>query len=237
MTNSLPASASSASERVWDCMDFAIDWGAVGEIAVPIITKFTFRTNGTCQTPRYPGIGWSYFGADPDYGGKQAAQLKVELEAALARFDVMVTSLIPGSLEVVPRTLKKSLILQQIYRRIEEQRAGKLPHLLVVMGAEGDSDSGLFDATYEWLQSIPVTGQLRQCECITVSVGKKDKHARFFLRDVQDVEELLTDLADPNPFLDDMEELHSKQLLNRNDDLSFPPVSIPHLSTTGAVGL
>lgn len=67
-----------------------IDWDAISAIAVPIITKFTFRTNGTCQTPRYPGIGWSYFGADPDWGGKQAAQLTVELEAALANHDVKV---------------------------------------------------------------------------------------------------------------------------------------------------
>lgn len=84
------SNSGSGSDRVWECMDFAIDWGAVGEIAVPIITKFTFRTNGTCQTPRFPGIGWSYFGADPDFGGKQAAQLKIELEAALACFDVKV---------------------------------------------------------------------------------------------------------------------------------------------------
>lgn len=84
------ATTAEGSARTWECLDFAIDWGLVGEIAVPIITKFTFRTNGTCQTPRFPGIGWSYFGADPDWGGKQAAQLKIELEAALARFDVKV---------------------------------------------------------------------------------------------------------------------------------------------------
>ena len=45
--------------------------------SVPIITRFTFRTNGTCQTPRIPGIGWSYFGSDPDWGEKQSSQLKV----------------------------------------------------------------------------------------------------------------------------------------------------------------
>ena len=93
--------------RQWECMDCNIDWNAVSEIAGPIITKFTFRTNGTCKTPRFPGIGWSYFGADPDWGRKQAVQLKLELEAALANFDVKITSLVPGSIEVVPKTLKK----------------------------------------------------------------------------------------------------------------------------------
>jgi hypothetical protein len=82
--------------RHWDFLDFNIDWISVRSIAVPITTKFTFRTNGTCQSPRIPGIGWSYFGADPDWGEKQANQLKVELEASLANFDVKVASQIQG---------------------------------------------------------------------------------------------------------------------------------------------
>jgi trehalose-6-phosphate synthase/trehalose-6-phosphatase len=204
-TNTAPTqlgTSGTGDQRNWECMDFAIDWGAVGDIAVPIITKFTFRTNGTCQTPRFPGIGWSYFGADPEYGEKQAAQLKIELEAALACFDVKVTSLIPGSIEVVPRTLNRSLILRQIYRRIQDQRGGKLPHMLVVMSAEGDSDAGLFDATYEWLQKgVSVTGHLGQCQCITVSVGKKDKSARFFLRDVQVIKSRIRKESSPKHFV------------------------------------
>lgn len=44
---------------------------------VPIISKYTYRTNGTCQSPRIPGIGWSFFGADPEEGYKQAKQLTV----------------------------------------------------------------------------------------------------------------------------------------------------------------
>jgi hypothetical protein len=49
---------------------------------VPIISKFTYRTNGTCQTPRIPGIGWSYFGADPEEGHRQAKQLTVRIAAS-----------------------------------------------------------------------------------------------------------------------------------------------------------
>lgn len=71
-------------------MDCNVDWSAVASIAVPIITRFTFRTNGTCQTPRFPGIGWSFFGADPEWGQKQATQLTLELEAALIKHDVKV---------------------------------------------------------------------------------------------------------------------------------------------------
>ena len=39
--------------RKWDFLDFSIDWLAVRNIAMPLITKFTFRTNGTCLSPRY----------------------------------------------------------------------------------------------------------------------------------------------------------------------------------------
>jgi hypothetical protein len=66
-------------DREWECMECNVNWTAVAATAVPIITRFTFRTNGTCQTPRFPGIGWSYFGADPEWGQKQASQLTVRL--------------------------------------------------------------------------------------------------------------------------------------------------------------
>ena len=121
-------------QRAWPFLDFNIDWPSVHEIAVPIITKFTFRTNGTCMTPRVPGIGWSYFGADPEWGARQAAQLAVELEASLANFDVTVTSQIQGSIEIVPRKLHKGVIAREFLNRVIGRRAGILPRFALVMG-------------------------------------------------------------------------------------------------------
>ncbi len=66
-----------ADGRSWEYINGNIDWDAVNGIATPIITRFTFRTNGTCQSLRFPGVGWSYFGADPEWGTKQATQLTV----------------------------------------------------------------------------------------------------------------------------------------------------------------
>lgn len=60
---------------------------------------------------RIPGIGWSYFGADPEWGLRQATQCKLELEAALAKLDVKVVSQIQGSIEVVPSELNKVIRL------------------------------------------------------------------------------------------------------------------------------
>ena len=39
--------------RLWQCLDMEIDWETVRNIADPIMTRFTARTNGTCKSPRY----------------------------------------------------------------------------------------------------------------------------------------------------------------------------------------
>eukprot|EP00605_Chrysophyceae_sp_TOSAG23-4_P000075 GSChrysophyteH1.ASY1.ANO1.77.1 assembled CDS len=65
--------------RLWQCFDFNVDWKSVCDIAIPIIQKYTFRTNGSCVSPRVPGVGWSYYGADPEWGEKQAQQLGLDL--------------------------------------------------------------------------------------------------------------------------------------------------------------
>ena len=95
---------------------------------------------------RIPGIGWSYFGADPEWGEKQASQLKTELEAALAKHDVQVTSQIQGSIEVVPRLLNKGIIVNLMLQRVLKRRAGKLPDFILVMGDE-ESDDKMYEVS------------------------------------------------------------------------------------------
>lgn len=47
--------------REWSNFDFGIDWEAVCKIAVPIISQYTFRTNGTCLSPRWVYVIHFYF--------------------------------------------------------------------------------------------------------------------------------------------------------------------------------
>ena len=47
-------------------------------------------------------LRFNYFGADPDWGTKQASQLLIELEASLAKHDVKVISSSDGSVEILP---------------------------------------------------------------------------------------------------------------------------------------
>lgn len=65
---------------------------------------------------RIPGIGWSYFGADPDWSEKQATQLKIELEASLASFDVKVCTHHLLSLLLLLLLLLQLLLLQPFNR-------------------------------------------------------------------------------------------------------------------------
>ncbi|KAJ1440890.1 hypothetical protein B484DRAFT_391004 [Ochromonadaceae sp. CCMP2298] len=181
-------------ERDWGFLACNIDWRGVSDIAIPIITKFTYRTNGTCQTPRIPGIGWSYFGADPEEGYKQSKQLKLELEAALARFDVQITSLIQGSIEVVPRTLHKGLLVRPLLEKVCQMRGGRLPGLLCVVGDE-ESDDKMINVVYDVLSNAPANADVRRCKAFTVTVARRVCPAQFYVNDVEDVEELLASLA------------------------------------------
>jgi trehalose-6-phosphatase len=181
--------------RIWSYLNFNIDWQAVCHIAVPIITKFTFRTNGTCLSPRIPGVGWSYFGADPDWGEKQARQLRLDLEAALANFDVKVATQIQGSIEIVPTMLDKGAMVTEFFKKLLSLRASAMPPFVMIMGDE-ESDDKMYDALYRLIgSSSPATG-IANLKAFTVNVGKRPSTtASTYVGDVTAAEELLTDIA------------------------------------------
>lgn len=183
------------TNRTWDHMDLSIDWDAVKSIAVPIMTKFTTRTNGTCMTPRVPGIGWNFFGADPEWGEKQVMQLKIELETALVNYDVRIV-LLPGSLDIVPRTFDKGVIISEFLRRISSIRAGKLPSFILVAGNE-PNDNKMFDAVYNTISKSRPQDSVDNCSTFSIHVGKTEDHtADTYVPSVEDLEHLLISLAD-----------------------------------------
>jgi trehalose-6-phosphatase len=181
--------------RIWSYLNFNIDWQEVCRIAVPIITKFTFRTNGSCISPRIPGIGWSYFGADPDWGEKQATQLRLDLEAALANFDVKVASQIQGSIEIVPTMLTKGAMVNEFFDRLLALRASSMPHFVMIMGDE-ESDDKMYDALYGLLASASPSSCVAETKAFTVNVGKRPSTtASTYVPDVKAAEALLVDIA------------------------------------------
>lgn len=216
--------------RVWDCLDFNIDWATVRNIAVPITTKFTFRTNGTCQSPRIPGIGWSYFGADPDWGEKQASQLKVELEASLAMHDVKITSMIQGSIEVVPRQLHKGVMVRKLMERLNAKRAGKMPAFVMIMGDE-ESDDMMYEELYQIIGASAPAAHGTDMKAFTINVGKRVTPAKLYMNDVQDVECLLDALAS-SAFTSDILPQRRSRSLSKSNLLSSGILSTSTSSNT-----
>lgn len=54
--------------RQWQYLDFGVDWTAVKKVAMPIISKFTARTNGSFVKLSHSSIGWSYYSCNPEWG-------------------------------------------------------------------------------------------------------------------------------------------------------------------------
>ena len=75
-------------KRSWSLLDYGVNWAEVKDIALPILERYTARTNGSSVRLRDPGIAWSYYSTDPEWGLMQAKSVIVELEEALAAHDV-----------------------------------------------------------------------------------------------------------------------------------------------------
>jgi trehalose 6-phosphate synthase/phosphatase len=164
-------------------MDFDIDWHMVKNIAVPIMKRFVARTNGTCLTPRIPGIGFSYFGADPDWGEKQAEQLRLELEASLAKFDIKVTSQIQGSIEIVPKPLDKGIFVLLFLQRVMDLRGGMFPVMTTVIGDES-SDDLMHTALYRQAACSSPGSHPKGMKLFTLTVGKRESPADLYVNEV-----------------------------------------------------
>lgn len=185
---------SGAVPRKWEHKDMNTDWKVVNSIAIPIIHRFTTRTNGSCISPRVPGVCWSYFGADPEWGEKQAAQLTVELETALVTYDVKIQAS-KGHVEVLPRIAHKGKVVTEFLKKIATQRAGKLPSFVLVAGSDS-ADSDIFDSVYQQISECRPQDGIETCAAFSVHVGSVDNYsAGAFVPAVEDMQELLVALA------------------------------------------
>ena len=115
-------------KRVWQYLEFGVDWAAVKKVAMPIISKFTARTNGSYVKLSHSSIGWSYYSCDPEWGSLQASHLVTELGEALRGFDVRFVAL-KGIVEVVPRNGHKGHIVKKILERVKA-REGEVDFVL-----------------------------------------------------------------------------------------------------------
>ena len=208
-------------KRQWSLLDYGVDWTEVKDIALPILERYTARTNGSSVRLRDPGIAWSYYSTDPEWGLMQAKSVIVELEEALAAHDVKVVHL-KGMVEIVPKRLNKGVVL----RYAIQSKEGPSPDFILCMGDDA-SDEYMFTSMYSYLSETaemelvrshkahdeaaaagvkPIPGMLmrrpsQEAEeevtkyVFTCSVGKHRSHAAFYVHNVEEIRALLQGLS------------------------------------------
>lgn len=212
-----PPMKANQSQRDWFTFDLGVDWDAVKKQALPVLSKYTARSNGSFVKLTSFSIGWSYYSCDPEWGSLQAAHLVMELESELSTFDVRFVTL-KGIVEVVPRKLNKGLIVKQILRDTDASCEGI--DFLLCMG-DDISDEKMFSSVFSFLSEkgdesnakpgppvmrsdgtiVPPrhldnsSSKERATYCYTVAVGKKPSHATTFVNDAQEVANALVLLA------------------------------------------
>lgn len=209
------------SERKWEYFDLGVDWDAVKAIVLPILSKYTARSNGSFVKLTHSSIGWSYYSCDPEWGSLQASHLVLELEESLRAFNVRFV-MIKGIVEVVPRRLNKGLIVKNILREVEARRQESGVDFILCMG-DDIQDEKMFTAVFSFLSehddpthadpqpsivdeqgkvlhtSFPVQhidAKNEKIYAYTCVVGKKPSHAFTHVDNAIDVSNLLLRLRD-----------------------------------------
>lgn len=180
--------ADPGGEREWKYLDFNVDWNAVKKVAMPIISKFTARTNGSFVKLTHSSIGWSYYSCDPEWGSLQASHLVTELGEALRSFDVRFVAL-KGILEVVPKKLHKGHIVKQILEETHKKSDGV--DFILCMG-DDISDEKMFSSVINFASDCDGRNS---SYAFNVAVGKKPTKASFFVEDASEVGNVLVALS------------------------------------------
>lgn len=213
--------------REWKAFEFGVNWDQVKSVAIPIITKYAARTNGSSLKILDLSISWSFFSCDPEWGSIQAKYIVSELEEQLQGYDVRVVML-KGQVEIVPRMLHKGVVAKNVLREISS-RTGEFPQFVLAVG-DDNADEPTFSAVFDFLAeqtslqseeeskkrsvaqpmmtdgdvstsstvSLPNCGPPRDQYAFTVTVGEKGStNASEFLYNSREVEDLLVSLANP----------------------------------------
>jgi trehalose 6-phosphate synthase/phosphatase len=172
------------SKRTWEVIDQGVNWEAVLNIAMPVLAKYTALSNGSFVKETSSSIGWSYYGCDPEWGEWLASYLVMELEVALQSFDIRIVKL-KGVVEVVPRKLNKGRIVKRVLRDSGAD-------FILCMG-DDVSDEKMFTAVLSVLAESET--EVHPSHAFTVTVGKKQSNASYYVENAEDVAELLVGIT------------------------------------------
>ena len=195
------------TQREWLSYDLGVDWEAVKKTALPILSKYTARTNGSFVKLTHSSIGWTYYSCDPEWGAQQASYLVPELERELSAFDVRFVTL-KGVVEVVPRKLNKGLVVKKILEEVAGTTGGKPVDFILCMG-DDVSDEKMFTSVFSFIAESNAASigtddsvmedvskdQSAPMYAFTVAVGKKKTHASYYVDSSRDVPHLLVGMS------------------------------------------
>jgi len=216
-----PPAKDKNEERRWRTFDLGVDWDAVKRVALPVLSKYTARSNGSFVKLTTFSIGWSYYSCDPEWGSLQASHLVLELEAELKAFDVRLVTL-KGIVEIVPRKLNKGLIVKKVLRDIAKTPDEPPIDFCLCLG-DDISDEKMFTSVFSFIAEMGNTsaahldppvynadGSLEEPKpiltlaekpipdpmyCFACAVGKKPSSASMYVTDAQEVANALVLLA------------------------------------------
>ena len=114
-------------------------------MSIPVLAKYTARTNGSFVKLTHSSIGWSYYSCDPEWGSLQASHLVMELESELRAFDVRFVTL-KGIVEIVPRRMNKGLIVKKVLQDAAASNGGAGVDFILCMG-DDISDEKMFSVS------------------------------------------------------------------------------------------
>lgn len=202
-------------KRQWHIFDLGVDWDAVKRVALPVLSKYTARSNGSFVKLTQFSIGWSYYSCDPEWGSLQASHLVLELENELQAFDVRFVTL-KGVVEIVPLKLNKGLFVKKVLRDVAQQSIEGIDFILCM--GDDISDEKMFTSVYSYvaeigdednaqpnppivgedpnaIQSLKATVARDPMYAFAVAVGKKPSHASHWVADGMEVGTLLVHLS------------------------------------------
>ncbi|KAJ3408148.1 Trehalose-6-P synthase/phosphatase complex synthase subunit [Chytriomyces hyalinus] len=167
----------------WLALVDAID-GSWRNTIRPLFEHYTERTPGSWIEEKEVNITWHYMNADPDFGSWQAAELQVNLERMLSHLAVSIV-LGDKTLELRPSSVDKVSAARSIMKDLGTVEKQGCDFRLCI--GDGKTDEPVF----AYLNSFPNS----ESASFTITVGKKQTEASYYLETIRDVEGLISTLS------------------------------------------
>jgi len=170
-----------AEHGVWSRSRVSRQWSSVDLPDTPwraavltILEDFTARTPGALVEEKTVGLAWHYRIADPEYGARQANELRLHLSTLLSNEPVEI---LPGAsvIEVRPHGIHKGRLVPPIVERAPEGS-------LIVAVGDDRTDEDLFS-------TLPADG-------VAVHIGPGPSRASIRLADVRAARAFLESLVE-----------------------------------------